>query len=574
MSFQLEQTTKGKPCILYNGHKYRHFRLFKNGDVSWRCLGKTCNAAIRSDSEVTVVSVTNSQHTGPHPITLRRLSSVSSAASPVQHPAARTPSPATPLTTPLPSPTHSTTPNSPSATPIHNSSASLPTTPSPDQNSLAQENQLLKDEIVRLNAELKSILSHAIENDQRLSLYTSQIFATPIPSSPPTESTKLADIAVQSDLPNLTDNETQTLPSYIPDPDCSQEIIKSLKTTIEVLEAEINCLTLQNIHCTCNNQPWTLVKSKKLLKQPSLSPKKPPVKSKKFKNTKHPYPHNTNLSKPGPQSKNSRMTNKPSKTRKIPHPPSIHKPIPYESVVIEGDSHARHIAEMTSQLLPQKVSVTGICKPGAKLLQVDPPQTQPQPQPVSGPQCKVLIAGANDVAAGEQRNIYKHLEMKISAMPPSTELIVATLPYRHDLPATDDVNQNTTLVNAYIEELAARLNFSVLDFNKIQRRQFTRHGMHLRTKGKWQLAKLIVEALRHENAKTATKPAEVGPPDPRPVPPPHAATPPPSPNTPSESFTLPHETFADAVKANEQYKLPTNQKHVFLGIPSLAPAQN
>ncbi|KAG8243309.1 hypothetical protein J6590_047435 [Homalodisca vitripennis] len=67
-------------------------------------------------------------------------------------------------------------------------------------------------------------------------------------------------------------------------------------------------------------------------------------------------------------------------------------------------------------------------------------------------------------------------------------LIVATLPHRHDLPSTHDINQHTALVNAYIEELAARHHISVLDMNRLQRKHFTRHGMHLHTRGKWQLA--------------------------------------------------------------------------------------
>ncbi|KAG8266405.1 hypothetical protein J6590_075589 [Homalodisca vitripennis] len=95
MSFKIEHTTKGKPCILYDDHKYRHFRVLKNGDVSWRCLGKTCNASIRSDAEVTVVSVTNDKHTGQHPVTLRRMSSA--PASTAQSSASQSPTLATPL---------------------------------------------------------------------------------------------------------------------------------------------------------------------------------------------------------------------------------------------------------------------------------------------------------------------------------------------------------------------------------------------------------------------------------------------------------------------------------------------
>ncbi|XP_046679428.1 leucine-rich repeat extensin-like protein 6 [Homalodisca vitripennis] len=86
--------------------------------------------------------------------------------------------------------------------------------------------------------------------------------------------------------------------------------------------------------------------------------------------------------------------------------------------------------------------------------------------------------------------------------------------------------------------------------NRLQRKHFTRHGMHLHTRGKWQLARLIVEALGGLSVSTAAaKMAEVAPdtstavppmlppPPPLSLPPP---TPPPSlPPPPSLSPSLP-----------------------------------
>ncbi|KAG8329573.1 hypothetical protein J6590_083484 [Homalodisca vitripennis] len=206
-----------------------------------------------------------------------------------------------------------------------------------------------------------------------------------------------------------------------------------------------------------------------------------------------------------------------------PLPLPVPNPIPFESVVIEGDSHVRHTAGMTSQLLSRRVSVTGVCKPGARLLQI----SSSQPQPVTkGTRCSVLIAGTNDLAAGEQRNIYD-LEKRITSVASHNRLIVATLPHRHDLPTTHDINQHTALVNAYIEELAARHHISVLDMNILQRNHFTRQGMHLHTRGKWQLAGLIVEALGGLSASTAApRKAEVVP-DTRTAVPPMLPPPPP-----------------------------------------------
>ncbi|KAG8279809.1 hypothetical protein J6590_096644 [Homalodisca vitripennis] len=66
--------------------------------------------------------------------------------------------------------------------------------------------------------------------------------------------------------------------------------------------------------------------------------------------------------------------------------------------------------------------VNGVCVPGAA-------RTSSEPRPC----CEVLIAGTNDLTVGEQRNIYRHLEGYITARSSNTEIILITLPHRHDL---------------------------------------------------------------------------------------------------------------------------------------------
>ncbi|KAG8313672.1 hypothetical protein J6590_002144 [Homalodisca vitripennis] len=84
----------------------------------------------------------------------------------------------------------------------------------------------------------------------------------------------------------------------------------------------------------------------------------------------------------------------------------------YKGVIIRGDSHARHIAGLVSDLTAPGTSVDGVCLPGAKLLDVlNSDQTSPRP----GTRCEVLIAGTNDLAVGKQQNIYRHLETYITS---------------------------------------------------------------------------------------------------------------------------------------------------------------
>ncbi|KAG8316249.1 hypothetical protein J6590_055872 [Homalodisca vitripennis] len=137
-------------------------------------------------------------------------------------------------------------------------------------------------------------------------------------------------------------------------------------------------------------------------------------------------------------------------------------------------------------------------------------------------------------------------------------LIVATLPHRHDLPSTHDITQHTALVNASIEELAARHHISVLDMNRLQRKYFTRHGMHLHTRGKWQLARLIVEALGGLSASTAAaKKAEVAPDTRTAVPPMLPPAPPPPPPLSLPPSPSPPPPPSDSIQLTPEPPMPT-----------------
>ncbi|KAG8283366.1 hypothetical protein J6590_018957 [Homalodisca vitripennis] len=164
--------------------------------------------------------------------------------------------------------------------------------------------------------------------------------------------------------------------------------------------------------------------------------------------------------------------------------------LPFQTVIIEGGSHARHLAGLVQQRVKLPTRVSGICKPSAGLL--DATSGAP-PTPGS---CCVILAGTNDIATGESQSIYRHLEQRIIARLASSRVIVSTIPQRHDLPVDHIVNQTTTAVNHYIEKLCARCEGAqLLNINSIERRWFTRHGLHLRLSGKRILAGLLVRSL-------------------------------------------------------------------------------
>ncbi|KAG8242962.1 hypothetical protein J6590_055685 [Homalodisca vitripennis] len=144
--------------------------------------------------------------------------------------------------------------------------------------------------------------------------------------------------------------------------------------------------------------------------------------------------------------------------------------LPFQTVIIEGDSHARHLAGVVQQRvkLPTRRDFSML---------------RPAPRHHLG-------------AAVSYSPALMILQPRIIARLASSRVIVSTIPQRHDLPVDHIVNQTTTAVNHYIEELCARCEGAqLLNINSIERRWFTRHGLHLRLSGKRILAGLLVRSL-------------------------------------------------------------------------------
>ncbi|KAG8284514.1 hypothetical protein J6590_101266, partial [Homalodisca vitripennis] len=204
---------------------------------------------------------------------------------------------------------------------------------------------------------------------------------------------------------------------------------------------------------------------------------KPPFRKQKLKT-------NSKIHIPPPHRENPNASNNSQAFRTpIPH---------FRYINIRGDSHSRHITRLVRNMTAPPISVGGVCVPGAGLLDILSSDHTPYGPAIH---CEVLLAGSNDLAVGKQRNIYRQLEAHITDRPANMELALVTLPLRHDLEPDHPIHDETVLVNAYIEELAARHNIRVVDFNKIGRRHFTKHGQHLSMRGKRILAGMIVSSL-------------------------------------------------------------------------------
>lgn len=205
MSFVLEASKNSKDFILFNNYKYRECYSLKCGDVVWRCLGKNCKASLKTDKQKTAIYFSNEDHSGPHPVTMRALTSTP----PVQRKHPATPKNATqtsilPSTAALtPSPITPTTASTPTQN-IASLDESLLLPTQLQAKDLKEENSELKLQLAALREERRALIEHSIESDQRLLQYTEDVFLSPVPpSKPPLPSTSTCvsntDCAVQWD---------------------------------------------------------------------------------------------------------------------------------------------------------------------------------------------------------------------------------------------------------------------------------------------------------------------------------------------------------------------------------------
>jgi len=94
-----------------------------------------------------------------------------------------------------------------------------------------------------------------------------------------------------------------------------------------------------------------------------------------------------------------------------------------------------------------------------------------------------------------------------------TNIIVMSVPHRHDLEANSCVNQEVNVYNKKLKQLLKSFdNACIIDVDT-DRDIFTKHGLHLNLKGKERMANTIVKAIKTtlnkgKSVHTHTKKAE------------------------------------------------------------------
>ena len=162
-------------------------------------------------------------------------------------------------------------------------------------------------------------------------------------------------------------------------------------------------------------------------------------------------------------------------------------------IVVIGDSHARGISSDLKVNLTKNYDVCGYVNPGSTMSHITQ-SAKKQIRSLTKNDTVIIFGGTNDVARNQTEIGQKHLQNFVKSTS-NTNLIVMSVPIRHDLHIDSCVNKE---VLAYNRKLTKRMkphnHVQILNID-LDRSKFTSHGLHLNGTGKEELARKTIEIL-------------------------------------------------------------------------------
>jgi hypothetical protein len=180
-------------------------------------------------------------------------------------------------------------------------------------------------------------------------------------------------------------------------------------------------------------------------------------------------------------------------------------------VMLIGDSHLKEITTKVNQYLGTNVEVTGFIKPGATADQIV--NSQIAAIECLGKQDLVVInGGSNNLENNPKRNTNVMIPLlKFVQNSTNTNVLIVTLPMRHDLPTNSLINHKIKSVNDHLIKRIRPFKHAHLLSMPTDRRYFTNHGQHLNKPGKECLAKELAYSINEVFRKTLTKGDQIYP---------------------------------------------------------------
>jgi len=168
---------------------------------------------------------------------------------------------------------------------------------------------------------------------------------------------------------------------------------------------------------------------------------------------------------------------------------------PSSTVKIIGDSFLKGSSTRISQYLSSKFEVSSFIKPGACINNIV--QSQEKELNCLGPNDVIIInGGTNDLnklnfrATGILTKMINFI-LKYN----NTNILIVNIPHRYDQANSSQTNQLIHAYNSKLKNLVKPLKHVSIIETSLDRRHFTKHGLHMNNLGKEKLAKQIALQL-------------------------------------------------------------------------------
>jgi hypothetical protein len=163
-------------------------------------------------------------------------------------------------------------------------------------------------------------------------------------------------------------------------------------------------------------------------------------------------------------------------------------------IIIIGDSHARGCSQEVKHNLGHSIEVQGIVKPGANMEVIVNTSTKNIGN-LTKKDMVVVWGGSQDVGRNESELGLHRLKNFIENHS-HTNFIVMSVPHRHDLDPNSCINDEVMVYNRKMKKyLKACENIQIIEVDS-KRELFTRHGLHMNSKGKDQIAGKIAQTIK------------------------------------------------------------------------------
>lgn len=160
-------------------------------------------------------------------------------------------------------------------------------------------------------------------------------------------------------------------------------------------------------------------------------------------------------------------------------------------LLIMADSHGRNLSALVQQRT--SIEVSSIVKPGARFNRVTE-NVGDLTKNLNKNDYILLIAGTNNIETTNNKQLLSEIQ-KVIAVTQHTNLLLATIPMRHDTPKLD---VNIACINSELERIETENvsgNIKLLPLHLLSRDYFTLHGLHFNKKGKSIISRMIVDHL-------------------------------------------------------------------------------